>query len=131
MTKAAQEMKGAVQHTELLNCPFCGGEDISTLGPTCKKSDKYNPSDRAFPKAVCGKCYAEACGDNWDHTKKTAVIAWNTRSSWIKVEDQAPPFNTLLLFATLWSVVPDMWDGGKIQRSQYKYWQPLPASPQQ
>lgn len=61
---------------EMQPCPFCGGKP-SLFPPTCKKSDKYDPRDRAFPEVRC--CAVRVEGKDWDQSGKTAITAWNTR----------------------------------------------------
>jgi len=67
--------------TELLSCPFCGGDKQFVLPPSCKRSDPYNPADRAFPIVRCFSCFTEVAGKNWDHSSKTAIDRWNTRAT--------------------------------------------------
>jgi len=60
-------------------CPFCGGE-ASARPRTCNRNTPYNPADRAFPIVRCGKCGAEAIGDDWK-SEATAIEAWNRRAA--------------------------------------------------
>lgn len=71
-------------------CPFCGSGDIRIMGPTCTKDAPYDPSDRAYPVAICAGCRAEACGDNWDKGGMSALNAWNRRIDIATVEGAAP-----------------------------------------
>lgn len=69
----------------LLPCPFCGGEP-SMFPPTCKKSDKYDARDRAFPEIRC--CRVIVQGQDWDQSCRTAIAAWNTRTSAASLRDE-------------------------------------------
>lgn len=64
---------------QLLLCPFCDQPFPIVSGPTCKKSDSYDPADRAYPIVRCSKCHCSIGGKNWDHTCNSAIKAWNTR----------------------------------------------------
>lgn len=66
---------------ELKPCPFCGGGKHMVLPPNCTKTDDYNPGDNAQPIVRCMTCFAEVMGSAWDFTKKSAVVAWNTRAT--------------------------------------------------
>jgi len=65
---------------ELLPCPFCGGTKLSVFPPNCKEDDEYDPGDNAQPVVRCYTCFAEILGKTWDHSMKSAIIAWNTRA---------------------------------------------------
>ena len=80
------------QKPELLPCPFCGNDNISLFPPTCRENDVYDPNGRAFPIARCYGCFAEAAGDNWDHTpgSLSAITAWNTRADGWQPIESAP-----------------------------------------
>lgn len=60
-------------------CPFCGGGMPFIFGPTCTPDSKYDRADRAYPVVKCSGCNAEAHGDNWDKTGRSAIEAWNRR----------------------------------------------------
>ncbi|PCI04586.1 MAG: hypothetical protein COB78_09850 [Hyphomicrobiales bacterium] len=66
---------------QLKPCPFCGGSKIHVLPPTCRPETPYDPSDRLFPIAKCFGCYVEVSGENEDYTSKSAIKAWNRRST--------------------------------------------------
>lgn len=66
---------------DLPPCPFCGHTKAFVLKPTCTRASKYDPADRAYPIVKCTLCNAEAHGDNWDQTARSAVAAWNRRTS--------------------------------------------------
>lgn len=68
---------------KLLPCPFCGGTNLFVFTPTCTERSPYNPADNAQPVVRCLTCYAEVMGKTWDHSKATAVTAWNTRADLI------------------------------------------------
>ena len=72
-------MTDATNGEALLPCPFCGSKKTSLYEPTCHKDSEYNPIDRAFPLVRCASCWAEIHGDNWDHSGKSAIEAWNRR----------------------------------------------------
>lgn len=63
----------------LVPCPFCGADSPMVFEPTCNRRSKYNPTDRAAPVVRCLSCYAEAFGEDWDATCRTAIAAWNRR----------------------------------------------------
>ncbi len=65
---------------ELLPCPFCGTGDPYVMGPTCKRSDPYNPADRLFPTVRCRGCFVEATGKDGDFSCSSAITAWNRRA---------------------------------------------------
>lgn len=74
-------MTETVKAGEVLKpCPFCGSIFIEDLPPTCTERSPYNPADRAFPVVRCAECLAEAPGEDWDHTKASAIAAWNRRA---------------------------------------------------
>lgn len=66
---------------DLLLCPFCGSVEVSVCLPTCTKSTPYDASHRAFPIARCLSCGASKQGNDWDHSGKSAIEAWNTRAT--------------------------------------------------
>lgn len=68
--------------SELKPCPFCGGREFLVIPPSCKESDPYNPADLAVPLVRCrtAGCWAEVPGKTWDHSKKSAIEAWNRRT---------------------------------------------------
>lgn len=75
-----------VEKTELLNCPFCGGEAIiNTIEPHTHIIDKvaqFMPDYNGGTFIECTKCTAALSGD----TEAEAISAWNTRA-----EAQAEP----------------------------------------
>lgn len=58
--------------------PFCGGI-AKAYERTCDKSDRYDPSHRAFPIVRCGSCGCCAVGKDWTEPD-TAVKQWNRRA---------------------------------------------------
>lgn len=66
--------------TDNLPCPFCGSGNHSIFPPSCKKTDPYNPADRAYPIVRCSRCFTEVPGDDWDFSTKSAVERWNARA---------------------------------------------------
>lgn len=65
--------------SELKPCPFCGGENLITMKPTCDRQTPYDPSDRAYSIVYCRSCRASIQGKNWHQSTETAIKAWNTR----------------------------------------------------
>ena len=54
--------------TELLPCPFCGGE-----------AEVFNPFDKTAGTwcVICREC---ACASGFEQTEAEAIAAWNTRA---------------------------------------------------
>lgn len=75
---------------DLKPCPFCGKDEQNIFPPTCKKSDPYDPADRAFPIVRCFGCYAEISGRDWDHSSTSAVEKWNTRAALSLAKSETP-----------------------------------------
>lgn len=76
--------------TETLRlCNWCRGNDLAYEGiGACFHITCLN----------CGATGPEVkSADDEDATYEKAIAAWNTRSSWIKTEDQAPPKDKLIL----------------------------------
>ena len=73
------DSKAEMSEKTLRRCPFCGGGTQFIFGPTCAPDSKYDRSDRAYPIVKCSGCNAEAHGDNWDKTGRSAIEAWNRR----------------------------------------------------
>lgn len=66
---------------ELKPCPFCGTEgNHYVLGPTCRRSDPYDPNSRAFPIVRCAGCFTDVPGKDWDISNASAIEAWNRRA---------------------------------------------------
>ena len=67
------------ERERLLPCPFCGGDEVGMLKPTCRPETLYNPADRLYPIVSC-PCGASVSGSNEDYRGDTAVQIWNQRA---------------------------------------------------
>lgn len=69
--------------SELLNCPFCGGE-------AKRNDDKQNWGD-----VFCSNCGCHMAEGGMEK----AIKAWNTRSGWVSVDERLPEPDVVVLAA--------------------------------
>ncbi len=90
-------MTPAPESPKLEACAHCGGEGV-VMERTCNPQDPYNPADRAFPVVRCTVCFAQACGEDWQHVS-TAIEAWNRRPA---PTASPAPMDEVCRLITLW-----------------------------